>query len=499
MPRVVRGSPRLEPDRHDRHDREDHPEVRRRPGAVALQQADDDRDGGADDRGDRRDDAHRADGERRVEQQDPHRAEQRRADPGQRRPCRVPADEQGQRHDEDEARGSGEDEGLQRRRAPRGQAPDEVRHAPHQRRDEGEERGHGRQSSTPGPGVRSRHGRDTRARRRAGRGGRAVRDRGGVPARARASGDVLRRARGARRDRRHVGPVPLPGHPVGLRHAHPRLPVPAVARRRDPRRRSLDPALRAGHRRRARRDAEGAVAPPRRRGRLVERRRALDRRGAAQRHRREVAADLPVPVLLHGLLPLRPWPRAGHRRSCGLPRRGRPPAALARGPRRTRQAGRGDRQRRDGDHAGARTGRHRPARRDAAALTDLRRVAPLARRRGGPPEPCAARGGGLPRRAAQEHRDGGPQLPPLPTVAEGDEHGARQRRTPPAARGLRRRHALHAALRPLDPAPLRRPRRRPVRGDHRGRRLGRHRHGRALHADRPAARVGHRSSTPTSS
>ena len=52
----------------------------------------------------------------------------------------------------------------------------------------------------------------------------------------------------------------------------------------------------------------------------------------------------------------------------------RPPSALARGPRSRRQAGRGDRQRRDRDHAGAGDGRDRRARDDAAALADLRRL-----------------------------------------------------------------------------------------------------------------------------
>ncbi len=32
------------------------------------------------------------------------------------------------------------------------------------------------------------------------------------------------------RDRRHLGPVPLPGHPVGLGHVHARLPLPPVDR-----------------------------------------------------------------------------------------------------------------------------------------------------------------------------------------------------------------------------------------------------------------------------
>ena len=40
---------------------------------------------------------------------------------------------------------------------------------------------------------------------------------------ARLPGQDLRDPRGARRDRRHVGPLPLPGHPLGLRHVHARL------------------------------------------------------------------------------------------------------------------------------------------------------------------------------------------------------------------------------------------------------------------------------------
>ena len=59
----------------------------------------------------------------------------------------------------------------------------------------------------------------------------------------------LRHLRGPRRDRRHLGPVPLPGHPVRLRHVHARLLVPAVGRREVDRRRRLDPAVHQGHRR----------------------------------------------------------------------------------------------------------------------------------------------------------------------------------------------------------------------------------------------------------
>ena len=49
------------------------------------------------------------------------------------------------------------------------------------------------------------------------------------------------------------------------------------------------------------------------------------------------------------------------------------------------------------------------------------------------------------------------------------------RRAPPAAQGLRRRHALQPDVRPVGPAAVPGPRRRPLRGHRRGRRVGRHR------------------------
>ena len=60
---------------------------------------------------------------------------------------------------------------------------------------------------------------------------------------------ALRDLRGPRRHRRHLGPVPVPGHPLRLRHVHARLLVPAVGRREGHRRRRLDPAVHQGHRR----------------------------------------------------------------------------------------------------------------------------------------------------------------------------------------------------------------------------------------------------------
>src|SRR5260221_10661446 len=54
--------------------------------------------------------------------------------------------------------------------------------------------------------------------------------------------------RGPRRDRRHVGPVPVSGGPLRLRHVHARLRVPPVGRGQGDRGRRLDPGLHQGPR-----------------------------------------------------------------------------------------------------------------------------------------------------------------------------------------------------------------------------------------------------------
>ena len=72
------------------------------------------------------------------------------------------------------------------------------------------------------------------APRRPDRRRRAVRHRRGVPRADRLPVGHLRDLRGPRRHRRHLGPVPLPGHPLGLGHVHPRLPVPARGTRTGP-------------------------------------------------------------------------------------------------------------------------------------------------------------------------------------------------------------------------------------------------------------------------
>ena len=77
--------------------------------------------------------------------------------------------------------------------------------------------------------------------------------------------------------RRHVGPVPLPGRALGLRHVHARLPLQAVDGREGDRRRALDPRLRARDRRAstASTSTSASTTGSTRRG-VVERRRALD-------------------------------------------------------------------------------------------------------------------------------------------------------------------------------------------------------------------------------
>ena len=81
---------------------------------------------------------------------------------------------------------------------------------------------------------------------------------------------------GPRRDRGHVGPVPLPGHPLGLGHVHARLPVPTVDAGQGDRRRRFDPALPAGDGRRTRDRPAHPVRAPGRGGGVVVGAAALD-------------------------------------------------------------------------------------------------------------------------------------------------------------------------------------------------------------------------------
>src|SRR5918995_810068 len=175
-------------------------------------------------------------------------------------------------------------------------------------------------------------GHEARTRRRADRRGRPLGRRYRVPPPGALPRQELRDPRGARRHRRHLGPVPLPGHPLGLGHVHARLQLPPLARRQGDRRRPRDPQLRPRDRRRPRRRREDPVPPQGGPRGVVYGRGALERDGRAHRHRRDRRAHLQLPVRRHRLLPLRrglPAALRGHR---ALPRQDRPPAALARGP-----------------------------------------------------------------------------------------------------------------------------------------------------------------------
>ncbi len=171
----------------------------------------------------------------------------------------------------------------------------------------------------------------------------------------------LRHLRGARRHRRHVGPVPLPGHPVRLRHVHPRLLVPAVGRREVDRRRRVDPAV------------HPATPRPRRASTSTSASTTASSRAdwSTDEARWHVTAERTdtgetVELTCGFLFSCSGYYRydqgyqpdfAGMDRFAG---HDRAPAGLARGPRLRRQAGRGDRQRRHRRHAHPVAGRRRP-------------------------------------------------------------------------------------------------------------------------------------------
>ena len=212
------------------------------------------------------------------------------------------------------------------------------------------------------------------------------------------------------------------------------------------------------------------------------------------------ASRVALPLVDDGLLRLRRAVRRRHPRPRRLRRPGRSPAALARRPRRRREARGGDRLRRDGRHARAGPGRPgRGPRHDAAALADVRAAAAGGRPGGVAPAALAARDGGLPRRPVQEHRGRGGVVPdrPTPPRARPPLRPQGQRRL--AARGLPGRPRLQAGLRRLGPAAVPGARRRPVPGDPQRHRRGRHRHDHGLHRRRGRARVGPARSMPTSS
>ena len=199
----------------------------------------------------------------------------------------------------------------------------------------------------------------------------------------------LRDPRGARRDRRHVGPVPLPGHPLGLRHVHARLLLPAVGGSEGDRRRPVDPAATSARRR----ATTASIGKIRFHHRVVRAEwSTADARWTVEVERTDTGET--VRLTCGFLFTCTGYYRydegytprlRGHR---ALRRADRAPAALARGPRLRRQARRRDRQRRDRGDARAGDGGARRARDDAPALAELRRLAAGAR--SASPTACAA-------------------------------------------------------------------------------------------------------------
>ena len=227
-------------------------------------------------------------------------------------------------------------------------------------------------------------------RRRPDRRRRHLRHRRRLAPAGQAAGQDLRDPRGARRDRRHLGPVPLPGHPLGLGPAHVRLRLQAVdrARSRSPTATSIrgyiretaeengiDRHIRFGHK---------AVAR-----RVVERARAVDRRGRAHRHRRDLRDDRRLAVqrlrlLLATTRASRPSCRASTRSAARSSTRSTGPRTSTTPGKRVVVIGSGATA--DDDHPG--DGRQDRAHHDAPALAELRPAA--ARRRTRSPTGCAA-------------------------------------------------------------------------------------------------------------
>ena len=131
------------------------------------------------------------------------------------------------------------------------------------------------------PPIQSSH--DERIGRCPGGGCRHLRHRRGVPPADAVPRAQLRHRRGARRPRRDLGPVPLSGRALRLRHAHARLFVPSVDRRQGDRRGPDDPELPARDRARARHRPEDPLRPPGAARRLVVGRCPLDGAGARRR------------------------------------------------------------------------------------------------------------------------------------------------------------------------------------------------------------------------
>ncbi len=294
-----------------------------------------------------------------------------------------------------------------------------------------------------GHGARSHRPRGRPDRRRG-----AVRHRRRLPSAGGVPGQELRDPGVPGRDRGHLGSLPVSRGPLGLRHVHPRLRLPAVEGLEGHRGRSGDPPLHRGHRRRVRRPGQDPLPPPGALRRVVDRRRPLDGHRPAQRHGGGGRDHLLLAVDLRGLLPVRRGLPAALRGGGAVRRAGGPSAALAGGPRRHRTADRRHRQRRHRRHARAQPRRGRRARHDAAAHPELRPVAA----RPGPAGPGAgqpaAREAGLSDRAVEERPALHGLLPVQPALARG-----RPSADPPAHReaGARTSTSTRTSTRPTTP------------------------------------------------
>ena len=269
------------------------------------------------------------------------------------------------------------------------------------------------------------------------------------------------------RERRHLGPVPVPGRAVGLRHVHARLPLPARGEQQGDRRRAVDPGLHPRDRERPTGSTVGSASATASSARVVDRRRPLDRHRAAHRHRRDRHVHRRLPVRLQRLLPLRPGIPAGLPRHRALHGPDRASAVLGRGPRLLGQARCGDRQRRNRGDAGPRDGRRAEhvtmLQRSPSYIMSLPAEDPSPRccagcsRRSSPTRSCAGRTCCSRWRIFQLSRR-------RPKVMKALIRKAQERGCRPATTSTR----IQAQLRPVGPAHVPGSRRRPVRGDRDG-------------------------------
>ena len=266
------------------------------------------------------------------------------------------------------------------------------------------------------------------------------------------SRQVVRDRRGARGDRRNVGPVPLPGHSIRFGLLHALLPVPSLVRSTRDRGWRLDPRLHPRHGARAWHRQANPLPPSRRGRRVVFLGYLLAGGDRAQRHRRDDRAQLRLPVHLHGLLPLRRGLHARASRHRALRRRGGSSAVLERRGQLRRPARGGDRQRRDRGHADSPAGTARSARDDAAALAQLHHLAARRRSRGQGAQRRATDPLRLSARALEERHPRAGDLGSEPSPPRHDEAADPPAAQAPAPTRLRHRHAFQPELRAVGSA-----------------------------------------------